>query len=935
MERWRKARIWLAVMAVAGFYQFQGVDGASATVAAWGSNTWGQTAVPPGLTNVTAIAGGQYFSLAVKTDGRVVAWGYTNYGTEFPPSNLTNVTAVAAGATHAIALKKDGTVVAWGSGTSGQTNSPPLSGVAAIAAGQYHNIALLSNGTVYCWGDNAFGKTTPPPELYNTPVTSIAAGANHSLAVFWYNGRGHVAGWGQNSYGQISIPPDLQMNGTADVRAVAAGDNHSLALLANGTVVAWGHNYYYQGTSPQGINDAVAIAAGGNFSMLLRANGTIYAWGANANGEATPPSNLTNVISIAAGGQHGLALYYEPITVVSQPQAQTVIAGNPFSFGVTNRGSLPYFYQWQKNNTNIAGATNAIYAVALASSNDMAYYRVIISNPVSVVTTSNVLLTVLVPPSILAHPTNQEVALNGSVVFYVTATGTAPLSYQWRKNGTNIPGANLSSYAINNASTNDAGVYSVIVSNSAGVAISSNATLVVNLPPVILVQPQSQTVPSGGSVTFSVVASNAVSYQWQKDGNNIMGATGSVFTINSATTNDSGIYRVRVSNAGGTTVSDAASLTVTPPPDGTNFFVLTWGETLYFNGTIYIDYTAPAGLSGVSALAVGGYHTLALRTDGTVTGWGDNSYGQASAPGLSGVKAIAAGLHHSLALHSNGTVTAWGRNQYGQVNVPAGLTNIMAIACGANHCLALRSNGTVAAWGDNTDLQAAPPPLATNIIAVAAGLKHSLGLRANGTVVGWGDNSQSQRSVPVNLSNVVAIAAGNYHSLALLKNGTVVGWGADLYDYGQARPPAGLTNVVAIAAGANHSLALLKNNVVVAWGQNNFGQSVVPAGLSGVYAIGAGPTRSVAARLNPLKWGTPQKIGGGQWQITLGNADSTAFGSERVAKIEVYATTNLVLPLTNWTRLSNEVTYGAGKLWVTDTNAGGRRWRGFFSIERP
>ena len=96
------------------------------------------------------------------------------------------------------------------------------------------------------------------------------------------------------------------------------------------------------------------------------------------------------------------------------------------------------------------------------------------------------------------------------------------------------------------------------------------------------------------------------------------------------------------------------------------------------------------------------YYSLALKADGTVVGWGDNSYGQTNIPaGLTNVVAIAAGDYHSLALKADGTVVGWGDNSYGQTNIPAGLTNVVAIAAGGYHSLALKADGTVVGWGDN------------------------------------------------------------------------------------------------------------------------------------------------------------------------------------------------------------------------------------------
>jgi len=161
----------------------------------------------------------------------------------------------------------------------------------------------------------------------------------------------------------------------------------------------------------------------------------------------------------------------------------------------------------------------------------------------------------------------------------------------------------------------------------------------------------------------------------------------------------------------------------------------------------------------------------------------------------------------------DGTVVGWGDNWYGQASPPAGLSNVVAIATGFLHSLALLADGTVVGWGYNDYRQATPPPSLSNVVAIAAGWSHSLGLLADGTVVGWGDNWYGQASPPAGLSNVVAIATGFLHSLALLADGTVVGWGYN--DYRQATPPAGLREVVAIAAGRSHSLALKQCEPVV------------------------------------------------------------------------------------------------------------------------
>jgi hypothetical protein len=234
--------------------------------------------------------------------------------------------------------------------------------------------------------------------------------------------------------------------------------------------------------------------------------------------------------------------------------------------------------------------------------------------------------------------------------------------------------------------------------------------------------------------------------------------------------------------------------------------IVAWG----FNVQGQTNVPAAAS-SGITAIAAGGFHSLALRSDGTVVAWGDNSTGQTTIPAAasSGVIAIAGGGFHSLALKSNGMVVAWGDNSSGQTTIPAAASSgVIAIAGGGSHSLALKSNGMVVAWGDNSSGQTTVPAAAlSGVTAIAAGGMHSLALKSDGTVVAWGDNTYGQTTVPASLSGVRAIAAGTYHSLALKSDGTVVAWG--LNDDGETDVPAGLTGVTVISAGYWHNLALV------------------------------------------------------------------------------------------------------------------------------
>ena len=153
----------------------------------------------------------------------------------------------------------------------------------------------------------------------------------------------------------------------------------------------------------------------------------------------------------------------------------------------------------------------------------------------------------------------------------VTADGTTPFTYQWTLNGANITGATAATYVISNVKLTDAATYSVVVSNSAGSTTSDNAALTV-VPaasvPTFTTQPASQTVTAGSAVTFAALASGspAPAYQWQMNGMNIPGATGTSYTITNTGLSNAGSYTLVASNTAGSATSSGAVLAVNTVP---------------------------------------------------------------------------------------------------------------------------------------------------------------------------------------------------------------------------------------------------------------------------------------------------------------------------------------------------------------------------------
>ena len=359
------------------------------------------------------------------------------------------------------------------------------------------------------------------------------------------------------------------------------------AAAANGST---GPSIFMQ---PQ--SQTVTIWHEATFSVLAGGTGPLsYQWsrngivipGATSSSYTTPPvaplesgATFTVVVSNGAGSVTSqqaeltvVALRAAP-AITTQPIDQTVVAGQSARFTVVAIGTAPLLYQWRKNGIEIRSASESFYTMPPASAADNgAQFTVSVSNRYGRVTSSAATLTVnaaAVAPTITTQPQSVTVTAGQTATFNVVASGTAPLSYQWKKNSTAISGATASSYTTPATATTDSGsTFTVTVSNTAGNVTSNSATLTVNaaaVAPTITTQPQSVTVTAGQTATFSVVASGTapLSYQWKKGGTAISGATASSYTTPATATTDSGsTFTVTVSNTAGSMTSNSATLTV-------------------------------------------------------------------------------------------------------------------------------------------------------------------------------------------------------------------------------------------------------------------------------------------------------------------------------------------------------------------------------------
>ena len=426
---------------------------ADGTVLAWGYGPVGLTNVPLDLTNVVSIAAGSTHSLALRNDGTVALWGRLppvgNPLLGAVPATATNIVGLAlgAGAQHALALRADGTVLDWGNAAYGLTNIPSLAqNAVAVAVGAFHSLALRSDGKVVAWGDSSRGQLSVPSAATN--IVAIATG--------WYGNAALRADGTVLVWGLINTPPSgftnvvdltcplnsptancdllaLRRNGTlieysgsvasiatSNITAIAAGSYNAFAVVGSGPPIFPG----------MPVNRTVATGSRAYFrAVAVGAMPMSYQWncnGTNISGATNSMLVLTNVLPIQAGSYYSLSasnafgmatngamlLNEVPLEFFIQPQTLAVAVGATAKFTVPyTNGVGPFNWQWQCNNTNISGATNASLSLTNVQLNQAGTYSLVAGNGYGNVT-NTAPLTVL-PMAFSASSTNLLMTTNG------------------------------------------------------------------------------------------------------------------------------------------------------------------------------------------------------------------------------------------------------------------------------------------------------------------------------------------------------------------------------------------------------------------------------------------------------------------------------------------------------------------------------------------
>jgi alpha-tubulin suppressor-like RCC1 family protein len=729
-----------------------------------------------------------------------------------------------------------------------------------VAAGENHSALLKADGTLWTAGLNLAGQLGDGSQISRNQAVqvgldnrwqTVATGAEHTLAL---KADGTLWAWGSNASGQLGVLANgnpvasqsapLQVGSARDWVAVAAAGFSSYALKADGTLWAWGEgslgqlgnglsirqNQPVAVSNPNPFGRWLAISAGSDHVLALQADGSLWSWGSNASGQlgqgaqpadpSTPAQILTGLFTdndwsaVAAGGGHSLALKAD---------------GTLWSWGDNASGQL-----------GIGSLVSQNLPVPVGSDHDW---------------------------SGLAAGALHSLALkkNGSL-------------YSWGDN-----------------SSGQLGNGQLAQQNSPAPALAaSGASGLLAL--------------SAGAFHSLALKANGEIYSW---GGNLDGqlANGS---------QTGALVAVLAGNAGpGWKAQEPGNqFSLALRSNGT---LWAWGDNAsgqLGNGTLN-PAAAPVRVdtqSNWSALSAGFAHVAALKADGTLWTWGDNSSGQlgdnsldpSSFPlqlldtkpvsPLNDWAAVSAGDFHTLALKADGTLWSWGDNSSGQLgdntNTPAGKqpnqvvtgfpgsfdNNWVAIAAVGTPSLGLQADGTLWAWGDNSLGQLGDPTIVgsvnvpTQIInftppaqnlgfngnwkQIAAGFGHTVALQADGTVWAWGSNFDGQlgngdatqpnpanQPAPVQVLNpggvpYVAVAAGDAHTTVRQADGTLWSFGRNL----DGQLGIGLTDVSAVphptplqeagaastwsasATGGSHSVALKSDGTLWSWGSNFSGQ---------------------------------------------------------------------------------------------------------------
>lgn len=756
------------------------------------------------------------------------------------------------------------------------SSSPIQVGIASnwsqITPSMLDNVAIQSNGTLWTWGYNGFGQLgtsnttnrSSPVQLGTLSIwTSIATG---SYCTYGIQSNGSLWTWGNNASGQLgnnstsNRSSPVQVGSVGDIWKSATGSGNTfLGIQSNGTLWAFGNNSYGQfgdftNTSQSSpiqittglVSNWVKVSSGPTHTLAIQSNGTLWAWGSNTFGQLGLNS-ATNAYLTPI--QVGTASNWAQISARVNASIAIQSDGTLWTWGMNTYGQLGLGDTTDRNSPTqisstikwsniIDGAPSGYFMAAIQSNGTLWAWGL---NSWGQLGTSD--------------QTNYSSPVQvGTLSSWVEVSGGNSFAVGLQNNGT--------AWAWGNNSFGQLGTGNL--NHRSSPAQVGAGTYLTNF----------NSIYACGYSTLATLTSGAL-WAW---GSNSYGQLGTTDTSTISTPTQISSYGA----SGWKIVSgtDFSGVAIQSNGNLWTFGLNSWGQLGTNNRT---NYSTPAQIgqwpwAKVFSNPSGNGYFLGLRTDGSLWGSGNNSYGQlgvgsAGANIISPVMALSsnwtqlsAGPSHVLAVASNGTLWAWGNNSYGQLGINSySSTYVSPIQI-----------GTQSNWSQ-----------------IFAGFLFSIAIQSNGTLWSWGANSQGQLGQNNQLTYLTptqvgtsstwsSISCGYYqYTNAIQSNGTLWTWGnnsygqlglGDLVHRSSPTQVGTLSNWTRVTAGYGTTVAIQYPNTIWTWGNNNQGQL-------GLYNSGAFPITSAYPQQFNNTYGGFKKVTASYSQVYYQTVNDIIFQS--------------------------------------------------------